>query len=402
MKKDRTLRPMGPGLRRRYADCFEFVPIGYFIFDSAGIIVDVNAAGARLLSFDRRQVLNQPFAEFIHRQSLAVFSEHRQQVLETGELQTCHVQLAKPVENPVWLHLDSLAVKDGGRSRSPLQIRSVAKDFTDCKQIEMTLRRTRDELEQRVARRTAELEESNRQLRRKIREWEQAQAALRESSKELRILSNQLLSAEEKERKRIARELHDGIGQALSAIKFSVESSLKQMGEDIGRPEAEALQSVIPLTQKTLAEVRRIVAALRPAILDDLGILATVTWLCRQFQNIYGNIRIQSCIELAEQDVPPALKTVIYRILQEALNNVARHSGADRVQLSLAKTGERLELTLADNGSGFDLDRVMTAKPSRRGFGLASMRERAKLSGGLFEIQAGAGVGTTIRVVWDI
>ncbi len=400
MKKKRGLQPAHPGFRRRYADCFEFVPIGYFIFDSTGIIVDVNPAGARLLSAERQQMLQRPFAEFIHRQSQAVFVDHRKRVLQTGQLQTCDVQLAQPAENHVWLYLESLAVQAAGQPQ--LQIRSVVKDFTACKQIEITLRKTRNELEQRVARRTVELEESNRQLRRKISEWEQAQAALRESSRELRILSNQLLSAQEKERKRIARELHDGIGQALSAIKFSVESSLNRMGKDADRPEVQALQGVIPLTRKTLAEVRRIVEALRPAMLDDLGIVATVTWLCRQFQNIYGNIRIESCIDIQEQDVPPALKTVIYRILQETLNNVAKHSGADRVRLTLAKSGECLELTLADNGAGFDLERVMAAAPSRRGFGLASMRERAKLSGGVFEIQSAAGEGTSIRVVWDV
>jgi len=400
MRKDCICRPTRSGFRRRYADCFEFVPIGHFIFNSSGIIVDVNSAGARLVACDRQQLANRPFDEFICQQSQTVFSDHRQQVLETGGLQTCDVKLAKPVENPVWVHLDSLAVKDG---RQPgVQIRSVVKDFTDCKQIEITLRRTRNELEQRVATRTAELEESNRRLRCKILEWEQAQAALRESDKELRILSNQLLSAEEKERKRIARELHDSIGQALSAIKFSVENSLRQLGKDSGRPEVKALQGIVPLTQKTLAEVRRIVEALRPAMLDDLGILATITWLSRQFQNIYGNIHIKSRIELQEQDVPPALKTVIYRILQEALNNVAKHSGADRVRLTLGKSGERLVLTLSDNGIGFDLDGVMAENPSRRGFGLASMRERAKLSGGVFEIHTATGKGTSIQVVWEV
>ena len=214
-----------------------------------------------------------------------------------------------------------------------------------------------------------------------------AEEALRESGKELRILSNQLLSAEEKERKRIARELHDGIGQALSAIKFSVENSLRQLRNEADHPELKSLEAVIPLTQKTIEEVRRIVKDLRPSILDDLGILATINWFCREFQNVYAGIRIKPEIDIQEGDIPSSLKTVIYRILQEALNNVAKHSRADLVQLTLEKSDSGIKLKIQDNGVGFDLAKTISLKPSLRGFGLASMRERAaELSGAAFEI----------------
>jgi len=228
-----------------------------------------------------------------------------------------------------------------------------------------------------------------------------AEQALRESGKELRILSNQLLSAEEKERKRIARELHDGIGQALSAIKFSVENSLRQLPNEAAHSELKSLEAVIPLTQKTIEEVRRIVMDLRPSILDDLGILATITWVCREFQNVYAGIRIQSEIDIRENDIPSPLKTVIYRILQEALNNVAKHSRADLIQLALNKSGSKIELKIQDNGVGFDLAKTISLKPSQRGFGLASMRERAELSGAAFDLVPTVGKGTVIRVEWD-
>ncbi len=229
-----------------------------------------------------------------------------------------------------------------------------------------------------------------------------AEEALRESSKELRILSNQLLSTEEKERKRIARELHDGIGQTLSAIKFSVENSLRELRKGPDHPELRSLEAVIPLTQKTIEEVRRIVQDLRPSILDDLGILATITWFCREFQNVYGSIHLKKDIDIHEIDIPSPLKTVIYRILQEALNNVAKHSRADRVRLGLTKKKNRIELKVRDNGRGFDFTRAVSLKPSRRGFGLASMRERAELSGATFNIQSAQGEGTQIRVVWEV
>ena len=228
-----------------------------------------------------------------------------------------------------------------------------------------------------------------------------AQDALRKSDKELRILSNQLLSAEEKERKRMARELHDGIGQSLSAIKFSVENTLRELNDRPDLPDLASLEAVIPIAQKAIEEVRRIVKDLRPSILDDLGILATIAWFCREFQTVYFNIQIETQIDIAENDIPLPLKTTIYRVLQEALNNVAKHSGADQVELSLGNRSDKIALTITDNGRGFDLENKISLTPSQRGFGLASMRERAQLSGGRFDIRSEIGAGTTIRVVWD-
>ena len=228
-----------------------------------------------------------------------------------------------------------------------------------------------------------------------------AEEALRKSDKELRVLSNQLLSAEEKERKRIARELHDGIGQALSAIKFSVENALLELRAAANPIDLGSLEAVIPLTQKTIEEVRSIVKDLRPSILDDLGILATIGWFCREFQNVYAGIRIETTIEVAENKVPPYLKTTIYRIMQEALNNVAKHSQASFVHLQLKKNESHLSLSIQDNGRGFNLDRAMALKTSSRGIGLASMRERAELSGATFEINSAVKSGTMIKVVWS-
>ena len=227
-----------------------------------------------------------------------------------------------------------------------------------------------------------------------------AEEALRKSDKELRVLSNQLLSAEEKERKRIARELHDSIGQALSAIKFSVENALRELRNAANPIDLGSLEAVIPLTQKTIEEVRRIVKDLRPSILDDLGILATIKWFCREFQNVCAGIRIETAIDIEESDIPMYLKTTIYRIMQEALNNVAKHSNADMICLQLQKTKTGIHLTIQDNGQGFNLNQAMDIQTSLRGFGLASMRERAEMSGARFKIDSEAQYGTTIRVVW--
>ena len=155
------------------------------------------------------------------------------------------------------------------------------------------------------------------------------------------------------------------------------------------------------IAQKTIEEVRRIVKDLRPSILDDLGILATIAWFCREFQNVYSCIRIEKELAIKENDIPLPLKTVIYRVLQEALNNVAKHSRANTVDLSMKKTPSGIKLVVKDNGKGFDLEKTIALKPAERGFGLASMRERVELSGGMFDIRSVIGNGTTIRVSWD-
>jgi PAS domain S-box-containing protein len=227
-----------------------------------------------------------------------------------------------------------------------------------------------------------------------------AQEALQQSEEQLRYLSSQLLSAEEKERKRIARELHDGIGQSLTAIKFRVENMLQQMDRGKAKRIAGPLETIIPLIQQSIEESRRIQMDLRPSILDDLGILATLSWFCREFQTTYSGISIEKMIEINEDEVPDSLKTVIYRISQEALNNAAKHSKADLVHLALRKSDGKIELAIRDNGQGFDLNEILPREGSERGLGLTSMRERTELSGGRFEIESILGKGTTIRVSW--
>jgi signal transduction histidine kinase len=139
---------------------------------------------------------------------------------------------------------------------------------------------------------------------------------------------------------------------------------------------------------------------LRPSSLDDLGILATINWFCREFQKIYTDIRIEKKIDIEENEVSNPLKTVIFRVLQEAMNNIAKHSKADLVRLSLNKQDANMELTIEDNGQGFDFKDVLSADGSGRGFGLASMRERTELSGGSFALESKRGEGTIIRASW--
>ena len=235
-----------------------------------------------------------------------------------------------------------------------------------------------------------------------ITERKQMEEELRASESELRMLSTRLVAAEEQERKRIAQELHDGIGQSLSAIKFSAETALKRAGAALEDGSSEFIRDVLPLIKKTIEEVRMIVTDLRPSILDDLGLIPTMKWFFREFQKVYSHIRVESHVLVHEKQIPLPLKIVIYRLLQEAFNNVAKHSGASLVYSSMTLSKGRLEVVIKDNGQGFDLKHILSHENLNRGFGLTNMRERTKLSRGEFFMRSSKGKGTFIKASWPL
>ncbi len=188
----------------------------------------------------------------------------------------------------------------------------------------------------------------------------------------------------------MAIDLHDGIGGLLSAIKYQVEAARSP----------NDLAAAVSLLQRAIEECRRIQMALRPPLLDDLGLLATFNWLIREFQKRNPGLTVEKQFEVEEQGIPEALRTVIFRITQEALNNSAKHSGADGLLLSLRKINGTLVLIVRDNGRGFEIEKALTKEGTERGLGLASMRERSELSGGTFSIESAPGKGTVVQVTW--
>ena len=229
-----------------------------------------------------------------------------------------------------------------------------------------------------------------------------AEQALRKSEKELKVLSSQLLDIQEKERGRLARELHDGIGQTMTAIKFGLENAHQKVLEGDSEDVAGILEAMVPMIQGAVNEIRRMSKDLRPSVLDDLGILAALKWFCREFSSIYGDIKVQRRIEVQEREVPQDLKTTIYRFVQEAMNNAAKHSKAGNVSLSLTRHDGILQLKVQDDGKGFNVEAVLASSADLRGFGLASLRERTELSGGRFNIYSARESGTLLTASWPV
>ncbi|MDO8448398.1 MAG: histidine kinase [Rhodoferax sp.] len=222
----------------------------------------------------------------------------------------------------------------------------------------------------------------------------------RQELMELRRLSGLMVSIQEHERRRIALDLHDGLGQSLSLIKLSIENFAKLLAAGATDEARKSLQQLMPRVGDALDELRRVSTDLRPSILDDLGILATLSWFFREFVATCGDIVVETAFNVAEHEIPLPLHITLYRILQEATNNIIKHAAADRVCVRLDRIDDVLHLLIEDNGCGFAPDSIVCAEGVTRGLGLFSMKKRALFSGGTYHLESVPGQGTGIRVSW--
>jgi PAS domain S-box-containing protein len=345
-----------------------------------GRFLYVSPSCERITGYAREEFIQDPdlYSRIIHPDDREHVIGHLREDQHHTELCELEFRIVRRDGQKRWIgHACKLVVDANGQS---LGRRAADRDITERKEAEEALVQTRDELEARVEERTAELARMNETLRQ---------------------LSIKLLSAQEEERKKVAGDLHDTIGSCLAGIRFKVDNVLKYIEK---KPSAttEALNTVILLVREGIEECRRIQLDLRPSMLDDLGLLPTLSWFCRRFQEIYSGIHIEQEMAIKEGEIPDALKIVIYRVTQEAMNNIAKHSKANLVRLCLRKIDGRMELMLEDNGEGFDLENLFGSQSTKRGLGLTSMRERTELSGGSFVIQSVEGKGTTIRASWPL
>jgi len=207
---------------------------------------------------------------------------------------------------------------------------------------------------------------------------------------------SRLLKREEEETKRIAKELHHDLTQSLSAMNFDLGEAIQQVKGGQIRAGIENLEGVMLEIQKIIKRVQGIGMHLWPSTLEDMGISGTISWFCRDFQETHSGIRIKTHIDIQENEVPDFLRYVIYKILQEVLNGVVRYSKADLVDLFLAKGNSTIELTVRDNGQGFDMEKE-ALMGSGVSLSLDSLRRRAEIADGSCAIESAIGKGTIIR-----
>jgi PAS domain S-box-containing protein len=248
--------------------------------------------------------------------------------------------------------------------------------------------RLNEELEQRVISRTIELQNANRELQAEIKERQQA-------TEQLRLLSAHLQSAREEERIRVAREIHDELGQVLSAIKIDIALLSEKLADQEAKLErgslVQELNSTNKLIDQTIQKMRHIIRELRPEILDHLGLSAAIEWQVQEFQTRTGiECQFDSDIDDARLDLDRA--TAVFRILQEALTNVARHAQATRVDISLKEEGGTILLEIQDNGRGI----TEGERSNQKSFGILGMRERALAFGGEVQVERATLGGTRV------
>jgi PAS domain S-box-containing protein len=258
----------------------------------------------------------------------------------------------------------------------------ITRDLTERKSAEEQLQRLNTQLEQLVQERTLRLQLSN--------------DALLAAKERLQDLSARLMSAQEEERRHIARELHDETGQALTLIRMQL-GDLARADTGHERPVAECIRYV----DGAISHIRSLSLRLRPPMLDDLGLAEALEWVVEQQARAAG-WRLHVDVPQLEERLGGDVETACFRICQEALTNAARYAQATEVAVSLHVAPERLELVVADDGCGFDLDRYTSPEERGQHFGLVSMRERAALAGGRLEIDTAPGHGTRIRALFEL
>ncbi len=207
---------------------------------------------------------------------------------------------------------------------------------------------------------------------------------------------SQIIEAQENERKRISRELHDEIGQALTAIKFNLDRIDKDLPQTLTAIRGR-LGEAKSLSNQVLSAMRQLSMDLRPTMLDDLGLIPMLRWYIQNFSN---RLSISSSFQAIgfEEKFPPQVETAFYRIIQEALNNIAKHSGASHVEIFLEKRDSIISASIMDDGRGFDLSKVLEPESPEKGFGIIGMQERVSLLGGKIHIQSSPGLGTRIFI----
>ena len=226
---------------------------------------------------------------------------------------------------------------------------------------------------------------------------------LADYGKKYRSLSRQVIMAQELERKRVSKELHDGLAQSLGVVKYSVEASIAQLTRSQSNADLNSLEEVVNQIKRVLDEVRRISNNLAPSVLDDFGLCVAVDWLCDEFRSDQCELRprCDTCLEESVR-LPENVKIAAFRVIQEALNNVSKHSSAEKVDVSVKMENGGLQIKITDNGNGFDPAAVSPAEDRRDcGFGLRSMRERVLVTGGEFAIHSRPGEGTIITANWS-
>jgi len=380
-------------LLEKFTDLYDFAPVGYLSLDETGRILEVNLTGAALLGVGRAALIHRQLPSFIAPANRKVFLKFLEQVFAKTGKKVCEAPLLREDGTTFWADFHGTsAISLSGPEK---WCRVVISDITALKRAEEAQRRlealaiSNEELRQEIARRRV-VEESLKQSERRLN---RSLLQSRYMQEHLRHLSRQVLQAQEEERKRISRELHDVIAQTLTGINIR----LATLSLGSGRNHKD-FERNIGLTQRLVEKsvdiIHQFARELRPAVLDDLGLIPALHTFMKHFTSRTG-VHTRLTAFAGVENLDASRRTVLFRVAQEALTNVARHAHASRVEINIQKLPAGVCMKIKDDGKSFKVQRILLARGGNR-LGLLGMRERLEMVGGQFDVESAPGKGTTI------
>lgn len=346
---------------------FENAGVGLGLAAPDGQFLAVNDALCRMLRYQREVLLTKTYLEITYREDLLADRELAERYI-SGEIDIFSIEkrYIRGDGSLLWVRVTVSAVRDAeGHEKCSV---AIIEDIESRKHIENQLTKARDNLEQRVESRTSELRAANRQL-------EKDKSNLRKA-----------FEAQDNERRLVACELHDGPAQHIAVALWGLESFAHK--NTIASEKAEEFHRAIGLLRNAIAETRRIIGGLRPPIIDEEGLQPALEHLAMEHG---GDVTVDLTCELGDVRLPKTLENAIFRISQEALTNIRRHSQSKTAAIHVSSQGDQVDLAIEDWGVGFEIDKI---DPSR--FGILGIRERARVLGGNVTIASTPGQGTKI------
>ena len=360
--------------------------------DATGKFIFVNEAFCNMLGYTEAELLGKTIWQLTHQDDLEENRRLYDRAMMEGIPFKLEKRLLRKDGSIIWVDVSVSPIIDA--TGTPQSAVAIEVDITRRKEAEEALHQLNLQLESRVQKRTVELQTANQSLRDEITERQRAEDALYESRKRLQILSQRLVDVQEEERRAIARELHDRVGQSLSALNINLVILDNQISGHVPEQTSARLDDSMQLVAETITLVRDVMSDLRPPVLDDYGLEAALQSHVDAFKSRYG---IDVRFEKPDQPLPrlgASIEMTFLRIAQEALSNVARHASAKQATLSLQQEEQSVRLIVQDNGAGITSWQDANRPGSH---GLTIMRERAEAFGGDLKVSSAPENGTKVE-----
>ncbi len=364
-------------------------------YEPGGKITFVNDACCRYLAKSREELIGRNFLSFIHQSDRGQLENGIAALTRENSVLTAECRMILSGGEVRWQRWTNRAIFD--KKNRFIEFQATGLDVTDRKKAEADLQKAHAELEAKVKERTTLLAETNRALLAEISERKAAEEQILAAQRQLRSLTSDLLMTEERERRRIAAELHDQIGQTLAVIKIKVESLQDLRSSDsLDR----RVREIRELMDQSIQQTRLLTMQLSPPVLYELGFTAALEWLAEQFQTQYAlAVEVECGPEFNTLSLDEDVKILLFQTIRELLMNVVRHAGSPKAMVIVSGSDHNeVAAEVGDDGVGFDVSQGLPRSGETGGYGLFGIRERLSHFGGEFSIRSEPGRGTTVTV----